>query len=55
MRTHGLNSPKKDSYLGDFKKGGGACAEHSHGINMWQHFASANAGKINKVFFFHEI
>ena len=45
-----LDGPK-DSYLGDFKKGGGACAEHSHGINMWQHFANlCNAGKINKVF-----
>ena len=40
-----LDGPK-DSYLGNFYRGGGACAEHSHGINMWQHFANlCNAEK----------
>jgi len=27
-----------DSYLGYMSKGGGACAEHSHGINIFQYF-----------------
>ncbi len=33
-----LDGPK-DSYLGFFRRGGGACGEHSHAINIWQHFA----------------
>ena len=28
-----------DSYLGFSARGGGACGEHSHGINLFQHFA----------------
>jgi predicted dehydrogenase len=28
-----------ESYLGFWRKGGGACGEHSHAINIWQHFA----------------
>jgi predicted dehydrogenase len=28
-----------DTYLGFSARGGGACGEHSHGINIWQHFA----------------
>ena len=39
-----------DTYLGYYKKGGGACGEHSHAINIWQHFAHVlNLGKIVKV------
>ncbi|GJL81746.1 MAG: hypothetical protein DHS20C01_13800 [marine bacterium B5-7] len=39
-----------DSYLGFSQKGGGACAEHSHGINIWQHFAHLlNAGRISTI------
>lgn len=39
-----------DSYLGFWERGGGACGEHSHGINIWQHFAHLlNMGKINEV------
>ena len=30
-----LDGPK-DSYLGYSDRGGGACSEHSHGINLWQ-------------------
>lgn len=33
-----LNGPQ-DSYLGFSERGGGACGEHSHAINIWQHFA----------------
>ena len=32
-----LDGPQ-DSYLGFWKKGGGAISEHSHGINIWQFF-----------------
>lgn len=39
-----------DSYLGDASRGGGACGEHSHGINIWQHFAYLlGVGKIAMV------
>lgn len=38
------------SYLGFTKKGGGSLLEHSHAINIWQHFANfLKLGKINKV------
>ncbi len=33
-----LNGPQ-DSYLGYWKRGGGAGGEHSHALNLWQHFA----------------
>lgn len=39
-----------DSYLGRSAKGGGACGEHSHGINIWQHFSRLlGAGRIVEV------
>lgn len=39
-----------DTYLGYWKKGGGACGEHSHAINIWQHFSNfLELGKIVKV------
>ncbi len=39
-----------DSYLGHASRGGGACGEHSHGINIWQHFAHAlGAGHVSQV------
>ena len=28
-----------DSYLGFWDRGGGACGEHSHGINLWQYIS----------------
>jgi len=44
-----LDGPK-DTYLGYWKRGGGSCGEHSHGINLWQHFARlAGAGRIVEV------
>jgi len=33
-----------DSYLGFWERGGGASGEHSHAINLWQHFAHAVGG-----------
>ncbi|MHA1370875.1 MAG: Gfo/Idh/MocA family protein [Promethearchaeota archaeon] len=44
-----LNGPA-DSYLGYSHRGGGACGEHSHGINLFQHFTRIlNAGRIVDV------
>jgi len=39
-----------DSYLGFTERGGGALGEHSHGINLWQHFATlVGHGRISDV------
>lgn len=39
-----------DSYLGYWRRGGGACGEHSHALNLWQSFAlAAGAGRIVEV------
>lgn len=39
-----------DSYLGFWKRGGGASGEHSHAANLWQHFAHlAGAGRVTEV------
>lgn len=44
-----LNGPE-DTYLGYWKRGGGASGEHSHAINLWQHFAhSVGVGRIVEV------
>jgi len=44
-----LDGPS-DTYLGFWKKGGGACGEHSHAINLWQMFShSAECGRIVEV------
>jgi predicted dehydrogenase len=37
--AHPWLSGPQDSYLGDYRRGGGACGEHSHGINIFLHFA----------------
>lgn len=47
---HWLAGPA-DSYLGYWKKGGGASGEHSHALNLWQHFAHVlGAGSVRRVF-----
>lgn len=39
-----------DSYLGFTARGGGAIGEHSHAINIWQHFALAlGKGRVREV------
>lgn len=44
-----LNGPQ-DTYLGFTARGGGAGGEHSHGINIWQHFARlVGAGRVVEV------
>jgi len=40
----------QDSYLGFWKRGGGACGEHSHAISIWQYFSNfMGFGKIKEV------
>lgn len=39
-----------ETYLGFWKKGGGASGEHSHAANLWQHFAQIlGAGRVVEV------
>ena len=39
-----------DSYLGFTNRGGGALCEHSHALNLWQHFARvAECGEVSQV------
>ena len=39
-----------DSYLGYWQRGGGAGGEHSHGLNLWQHFAQVSGnGRVTEV------
>lgn len=39
-----------DTYLGFWERGGGASGEHSHALNLWQHFAHiAGAGRVVEV------
>ena len=39
-----------DTYLGFWKRGGGACGEHSHAINLFQMFSdAAKVGRITEV------
>jgi predicted dehydrogenase len=48
--AHPWLSGPADSYLGFWKRGGGAGGEHSHAINIWQFFAlTAGAGRITEV------
>jgi predicted dehydrogenase len=40
----------EDTYLGYTERGGGASGEHSHALNLWQHFAHLNkAGRVVAV------
>lgn len=44
-----LDGPQ-DSYLGFWQKGGGASGEHSHAINLWQHFSRRmGTGRVKEV------
>ena len=39
-----------DSYLGFWRRGGGAAGEHSHAFNLWQHFAHRlGQGRVRRV------
>ncbi len=48
--AHPWLSGPQDSYLGFWKKGGGASGEHSHATNLWQHFARVlGLGAVSEV------
>ena len=50
FRAHPWLAGPHESYLGDSQKGGGASGEHSHAINIWQHFGSIlDLGRITEV------
>jgi predicted dehydrogenase len=50
FKAHPWLDGPSDSYLGYLQKGGGACGEHSHAINLFQSFAhEANMGKVKEV------
>ncbi len=50
FKAHPWLSGPEDSYLGFSSRGGGACCEHSHAINIWQHFAHRlGGGRVNEV------
>jgi predicted dehydrogenase len=39
-----------DTYLGFWRRGGGAAGEHSHAFNLWQHFAhQLGKGRVKQV------
>ena len=49
--AHPWLSGPHDSYLGFSHLGGGACSEHSHAINLWQHLSLITGnGRIASVF-----
>ena len=48
--AHPWLSGPEASYLGHWRRGGGACGEHSHAISLWQHFSNLlGKGDISKV------
>jgi predicted dehydrogenase len=48
--AHSWLAGPEDSYLGYTNRGGGASGEHSHALNLWQHFAHvAGAGRVIAV------
>ena len=50
FKAHPWLSGPADSYLGFSSRGGGALGEHSHAVNIWQHFANvAGAGRVTEV------
>lgn len=50
FNAHPWLAGPQDTYLGFTERGGGALAEHSHGLNIWQHFARLSGqGRIVEV------
>ncbi len=51
FKAHPWLSGPQDSYLGYWRKGGGASGEHSHALHLWQHLArQAGIGTWKKIF-----
>jgi predicted dehydrogenase len=50
FNAHPWLSGPADTYLGFSGRGGGAASEHSHGVNLWLHFArQLGAGRVVEV------
>ena len=50
FNAHPWLAGPSDSYLGYWRRGGGACGEHSHALNLWQHIAhTIGAGRVTGV------
>ena len=50
FNAHPWLSGPSASYLGFWKRGGGALGEHSHALNLWQHLAlAAGAGRVVEI------
>ena len=50
FKAHPWLSGPEDTYLGYWQRGGGASGEHSHAINLWQHFAHVfGFGRVSEV------
>lgn len=50
FNAHPWLSGPADTYLGYWMRGGGACGEHSHALNLWQHVArEIGAGRVTEV------
>lgn len=44
LKAHPWLAGPEASYLGSWRRGGGALGEHSHGLHLWQQLARASAG-----------
>jgi N-acetylneuraminate synthase len=50
LAAHPWLAGPEDSYLGDWRRGGGASGEHSHALHLWQHIAHASGlGRVREV------
>jgi len=50
FKAHPWLTGPSDTYLGFYRRGGGALGEHSHALHIWQHFAHvAGAGRVKEV------
>ena len=50
FNAHSWLDGPKDSYLGYWRRGGGALAEHSHALNLWQYISvNIGFGRVHKV------
>ncbi len=50
FQAHPWLAGPQDTYLGFWRRGGGASGEHSHALNLWQHFAQiCGVGRVVEV------
>jgi predicted dehydrogenase len=50
LRAHPWLKGPADTYLGYWRRGGGAAGEHSHAANLWQHYArQVGKGRVTEV------